>query len=455
VLSLLSQTTPQPDVPQVWEKPIAPGLVFREEVDRAAHQSLEALRISIKCPAIEVTPALAGTTTYKDATSTGRGPLSGMIASTNALAGVNGDFFSMESGPSGDPLGITVKDGQLLSTPSHRVAFGWGPDEAVMSVANFGGTVQSGSTILRLDAINRKCAKDQITLDTPAAGIALSTAPCVAAVLKFPAATWTPSTVLRGTVQSISADQPSLPIDPNSAVLVARGSKADILAQLKAGASVVVALKTTGFNWEHIDNVIGGGPILVKAGQIAVDAAQENFPPAFSEAKHPRTAIGRTANGDLWLVAVDGRQETGDGMTLAQLAQKMKDLGCTEAMNLDGGGSTTMNVLGVTVNRPSDGQERAIADGVLVLGHRAKSPVDNAKIETPTEIKVGQTIKATIHDERGNVPPIEIIWGCSGSCAIDQGGTIKALRPGTATLRAYADGQILTKTIQAVAPAND
>ena len=68
--------------------------------------------------------------------------------------------------------------------------------------------------------------------------------------------------------------------------------------------------------------------------------------------KNPRSAIGYTADNHLILVAVDGREGSSVGMTLMQLARFMKSIGCINAMNLDGGGSTVMYVDGAVVNRP-------------------------------------------------------------------------------------------------------
>ena len=68
--------------------------------------------------------------------------------------------------------------------------------------------------------------------------------------------------------------------------------------------------------------------------------------------KNPRTAIGYTADNDMIMVAVDGREGSSVGMTLMQLAGFMKSLDCVNAMNLDGGGSTVMYVDGRVVNNP-------------------------------------------------------------------------------------------------------
>ena len=83
--------------------------------------------------------------------------------------------------------------------------------------------------------------------------------------------------------------------------------------------------------------------------------------------RHPRTAIGWN-DSYFYLVTVDGRQpHLSVGMTLNELARYLVSLGCREAMNLDGGGSTTMWVGGSVVNRPSDGEERAVANALILL----------------------------------------------------------------------------------------
>jgi exopolysaccharide biosynthesis protein len=83
---------------------------------------------------------------------------------------------------------------------------------------------------------------------------------------------------------------------------------------------------------------------------------------------NPRTAIGVQADGRVIMVVVDGRQPRySAGLTLLGLAQLMRDLGAVDAMNLDGGGASTMVVKGDVVNRPSDGHERTTASAALIL----------------------------------------------------------------------------------------
>ena len=115
--------------------------------------------------------------------------------------------------------------------------------------------------------------------------------------------------------------------------------------------------------------IIGGGPRLVQAGRPAASADPGIYGPGFADARHPRTAVGVRADGRVVLVAVDGRQpEKSVGMTIAELTALLRELGAVEALNMDGGGSTTMVVRDRVVNNPSDlAGERPVGDAILVF----------------------------------------------------------------------------------------
>lgn len=114
--------------------------------------------------------------------------------------------------------------------------------------------------------------------------------------------------------------------------------------------------------------VIGGFPEILDGGARVGDlgvSARENF----AATRHPRTAVGydpRTRR--LWLVVVDGRQDGYSvGMTLPELAGLFEALGASEALNLDGGGSSIMVIHGRAVSRPSDADgERPVANALVV-----------------------------------------------------------------------------------------
>jgi hypothetical protein len=114
-------------------------------------------------------------------------------------------------------------------------------------------------------------------------------------------------------------------------------------------------------------NAIGGSPVLISNDSIRITASEELID-VNNAAREPRTAIGYTADGKMILFVAEGRNPSvSEGLSLAEVAQIMKSIGCREALNLDGGGSTGMIANGVFVNRPSDGgNQRPVASAVVI-----------------------------------------------------------------------------------------
>ncbi len=115
-------------------------------------------------------------------------------------------------------------------------------------------------------------------------------------------------------------------------------------------------------------DVIGGFPLLIRGGEVVGDL-EVAARPSFAAARHPRTAAGIDRDtGMLWLVVVDGRSGESVGMSLPELAALFHELGVEDAVNLDGGGSSTMWVRGKVVNSPSDpAGERPVANGLWLV----------------------------------------------------------------------------------------
>ena len=113
---------------------------------------------------------------------------------------------------------------------------------------------------------------------------------------------------------------------------------------------------------------IGGFPVLLQDGEVVGDL-EVGARSAFAAARHPRTAIGLDEDGGrLWLAVVDGRGAHSVGMSLPELTALLHSLGVEDAVNLDGGGSTTMWIRGQVVNRPSDPTgERPVANGLWLV----------------------------------------------------------------------------------------
>lgn len=125
--------------------------------------------------------------------------------------------------------------------------------------------------------------------------------------------------------------------------------------------------------WRVVD-AVGAGPVVLAAGTTAVMADAEVFFGTSIPDVHPRTTAGVTEEGALLLVVADGRQPASRGVSLPELARLMRDLGAVEAVNLDGGGSSTLVVQGHLLNRPAGGttpREVATAVGIQCRGSDA------------------------------------------------------------------------------------
>lgn len=140
---------------------------------------------------------------------------------------------------------------------------------------------------------------------------------------------------------------------------------------IKRKASLVVTphsrkIKPSLKKWK-MKTVIGGGPVLVQNSTIAITNNEElKFAGNAIHDKHPRTAIGYTADHHLVILVVEGRNPKAGGASLIQLAHIMKDLGCVEALNLDGGGSSCLLVNGKETIRPSDKIQRPVPAVLLI-----------------------------------------------------------------------------------------
>lgn len=175
--------------------------------------------------------------------------------------------------------------------------------------------------------------------------------------------------VRRGAVRTGAAS----PIPRDGAVLWAFGPRSASVQAMREGDTVRVVL---GVRPRLPRNrtpslVVGGWPRILRDGRnVAADAAAvEGTISRNAETRHPRTAVGYSRDGaTLLLVAVDGRSTKSAGMTLVELADLMHRAGAWDALNFDGGGSTTMVIDGTLANVPSDSTgERAVGNALLVV----------------------------------------------------------------------------------------
>jgi hypothetical protein len=154
-------------------------------------------------------------------------------------------------------------------------------------------------------------------------------------------------TAIRQGAGDTSLSEGRVVISGHGTAAAALASLAARIAAGDAGDTVLLRLETDG----EVVQSVGGTPVLVRDGRRYVGGDG----PAFVSKRHPRTMAGWTADGEMLLVTVDGRQPgRAAGMTLAEAADLMVALGAVEALNLDGGGSSTFVAGGQVANRPSD-----------------------------------------------------------------------------------------------------
>ncbi|CAN5267968.1 hypothetical protein BH20ACT13_BH20ACT13_01200 [soil metagenome] len=287
------------------------------------------------------------------------------VASQGTVVGVNGDLFAWADGR---PSGILLRDGVLVSPPNGQRSSAGVTLDGTLDVRRikFFGTWRGGGQRRALNEFNKAPGKNGIALFTSDYGTSTPRISGSYSVVLagFPAST--PNTDITSTVASVSQNG-SVGIVPGTAVLVARGIAATKL-QAEAPVSTTVALRLIlQPGWDTVGDAIGGGPVLVRSGR-PVYRANEAFETSLLAPRHPRTAVGQTADGRILLVAVDGRQSGYSvGMTTFEMAQTLVRLGAARGMQLDGGGSTTLAFDGRILNRPSDRTERPISTALMLF----------------------------------------------------------------------------------------
>jgi hypothetical protein len=437
---------------QIWEKLLAPGITYRMEVDSATPRVIHAVRFGVASSNVKAVADIGRPTLLAEDPLKGRKTVSEAVAQAGALGGINADFFPF----SGDPLGLMIRNGELLSAPyPGRSVFAWGTGGATFGKAEWTATFEpAGGSTVAIDGLNEQCGVNRMVVNAPIAGVATANSKTTAvfAIVKVTSGAWTPRGKIEGEFQ-VLYEVPSLPVQAENMILVATGTKAAALKALVPGQKVTVNLNVTGLDWTKYENAVGGGPDLVrefadisgKYPKVMVDGEAQGFAKAaFVEKRHPRSAVGRTKEGDLWFVVVDGRQKMSVGASLVELATIMRRLGCVEAINLDGGGSSCLNLFGLALNRPSDGKERAVADMILFNGRApAPEPVQLA-LSFPEKVVLGDEVTLVVRNDKGEaVPNTEVLWSATGDAWIDQGGMLHCLGAGSVTVRAMVKGHLL------------
>jgi len=133
------------------------------------------------------------------------------------------------------------------------------------------------------------------------------------------------------------------------------------------GKIKTASFKKSFHKWK-MQTAVGGGPVLLQTGEIKISNEEElKFAGKAINDKHPRTAMGYTKDEKLIILMIEGRNNVAHGATLGQEAEILKDLGCVEALNLDGGGSSCMLVNGKETIKPSDKEGERAVPAVFII----------------------------------------------------------------------------------------
>ncbi|HTH49413.1 MAG TPA: phosphodiester glycosidase family protein [Candidatus Limnocylindria bacterium] len=294
------------------------------------------------------------------------------------VAAVNGDFYQRERAFAGDPRGLQIVEGELISAPSGGFSLGWdipGEPQALQLTSQFNVQWPDGSTTPF--GLNEEPKPDAGVLYTPAMGGSTHTVGGRELVLEPLGDTKLPlhlSTRLSVRVREVR-EGGDTKLSEGTLVLAFGPALARKLPKIGAGAELKLNLATTPQAGEY-RNAISGGPLLVRGGkaQKIQPGASDSYAVSSMTERHPRSAVGWNRT-HFFLVEVDGRQsDLSVGMTLEELAKFMVRLSCEEAMTFDGGGSSTLWLDGRIRNSPCDGSERPIANALVVTRKAPANP---------------------------------------------------------------------------------
>ncbi|MEH2309059.1 phosphodiester glycosidase family protein [Nostoc sp.] len=261
-----------------------------------------------------------------------------------AVAGINGGYFNRNNRL---PLGAIRRDSQWLSGPIlNRGAIAWNDSGQFY----FGRLTLEETLITANDQrlpilfLNSGYVQSGIARYTPVWGATytpLTDNEIILVVQKDQITQQLPGSKVGGT---------AVPIPQDGYLLTLRANAASAASQLPIGSAVRISSSTTPTDFSRYPHIIGAGPLLVQNRQIVLDAKAEKFSNAFIAEKAIRSSICTTATGTLMIAAVHNRAG-GYGPTLAEHAQLMQQMGCVDALNLDGGSSTSLYLGGQLLDR--------------------------------------------------------------------------------------------------------
>ncbi|MFL6119132.1 phosphodiester glycosidase family protein [Actinophytocola sp.] len=384
-------------------RPVAPGVTLRS-FDRYGPDAYSGTPTWLQGDSLTVDLTKGTTVDYLFPGQVAKGaPLTDTADRAGAVAAVNGDFFDINN--SNAALGVGIRNGQLIQSPDTDAT--WRQSSAIFTENGIGdigevlfrGTVRTPTGDQPLDGVNKPTLQPNgVEAFTPLWGTycrcrATQGATAVAEV-----------EVTNNEVTAVRDTAGEGAIPDGTMVLVGRDAAAATLRTLRPGDRVSIDYQARTADDQKIHAAVNGRQLLVVDGVAQKSSQGNNVPTA------PRTALGFSKDGKrLFLLTADGRQPAfADGLGLDELATMMVELGAYTAVNLDGGGSTTIVARepgGTTTqleNVPSDGVERNVPNGLGLFAPRGSGRLRAFWVETrldPTRAAGSSTV-APSHPER-------------------------------------------------------
>ena len=277
---------------------------------------------------LEIEPLIASKTLAA------KSKISTIAEKKDAIVAINGGYFKPQTGV---PLGTLMIDKKVYTGPIYnRVALGFFDNDYKMARIKMNSEIITNIGGFKIDNVNQpRMLSTHAIVYTRDWGKTTPPSPKYGSQL----------VVNKGKLVGLT--ESSVEIPEEGFVLIAPTKKLEPMLKAKR---FKLSLKTTP-EWNGVNHIISGGPYLVKNGEIFVDMTAQKL--SAIGGRNPRTAIGYTKDNNLIMLTADGREGSSIGLTLIELANLMKQLGCIYAMNLDGGGSTVMYVNGEIVNKPA------------------------------------------------------------------------------------------------------
>ena len=322
------------------------------------------------------------------------------------LSGINGDYFVMATG---DPLGLVVTDGILRSSASYLNALGFRADgTAVIGKPDLTLRADFKGYSLKITDINKIRSTGGYYLFTDDFGATTqNTQPGVDIILS--PVTKTEGQAVKGAdgvdltssnslkIGSLVSCQVEKVVEATGATSIPKGKfilsiantggewLQEMARSLKPGDTLNLEVYSADTRWNSVDCAVGAMYWILSGGKVAsgLDASTTA----------PRTAVGVKADGSVIFYTIDGRQSGYSvGATIQAVAQRLAELGCTEAVLLDGGGSTTLVSTypdygtSSIVNKPSEGTSRSVTNAIFLVSNLDPTGKAARLYVTPTSL---------------------------------------------------------------------